>query len=676
MADYIGEAKVKISADIAPLQQAVEKVKQTTSELKGLEGFKVNWGEGVGSIEEYNEYFKQATDEYARYVDEVKSANVVVERNNKVVKESVQTQQQTAQTVNGLSERFKKLKDNVEELGYKFPAAFYNMRESIEGLNRIGRTFLIGLTTATVAFAKASVDELAKYDESVDETQKQVGKSMSKIKASFGQLVLPITQAVAGISEFLAENQRLAIGIGTTIAVIGGSAGLIALIVKLRTAFTLLGTSILGPVGIIASLIGLVVGLNSKQRDFVDTTEAMNEQFEKQKKNTEELAKANKAYSKSMEDVNREIADIQEQMADAERDYKASLKGILVAHEKTVDELTQQIKDANDDYEKAVAERNASFAVSQAKEAEEHQKKVDELTKQLNFLQRYNNAYNKEKFEQVKFALAKENRLYQERTDKEKAELELQNRNDQEARDKKLAQYQTELDEELAFMDKHRQKLNTVRGFILDDEVESLERQYLKQQEGYQRQIELAGTKGSEAAATFAEKYAEYLKNNKEIETEFAKKGASSGEAFSGNLLSNINNWLRKNNSFFDDLSKKFYNFFSTGIWTSETINWSNGKMVYNPGGSGGGAGRANGGFTGRGGKYETADDIVVHRGEYVLPQEMVDQDKGVPKGLFGGGNITINVSGTFATSEAEKRNVALQIANALQQVQKQRLGA
>lgn len=675
MADYIGEAKVKISADITPLQQAVEKVKQTTSELKGLEGFKVNWGEGTGSIQEYNEYFKQATDEYARYVDEVKTASVAIERHNKVVKESSQTQQTTAQTSRTLGQRFAELKDRVEELGYKFPAAFFNMKESIEGLNRIGRTFLIGLTTATVAFGKASIDELAKYDVSVANTQEQIERSMSKIKASFGQLVLPITQAVAGISEFLSANQQLVIGIGTTLAVIGGTAGLIALITKLKTAFTLLGSSMLGPVGIIASLIGLVAGLNSQQRDFVETTEEVDKQVEKQKKNMEELAKANKTYASSMEDVNSQIAKIQEQMAEAEWNYKSSLKNILVSHEKTVNELTQQIKDANEDYEKAVAERNASFAVSQAKEAEEHQKKVNELTKQLNFLQRYNNAYNREKLAQVQFALAKENRLYQERTEAEKAELELQNKHDQEARDKKLAQFQSELDDELAFMDKHREKLNTVRGFILDDEVESLERQYLKQQEGYQNQIALANKKGAEAAENFATAYAKYLEQNKEIETEFAKKGASSGEAFSGNLLTNVNNWLRKNSSFFDDLSKKFYNLFSSGIWTSETINWSNGQMVYKPGGSGGGIGRANGGFTGRGGKYETADDIVVHRGEYVLPQEMVDQDKGVPKGLFGG-NITINVSGTFATSEAEKRNVALQIANALQQVQKQRLGA
>ena len=78
----------------------------------------------------------------------------------------------------------------------------------------------------------------------------------------------------------------------------------------------------------------------------------------------------------------------------------------------------------------------------------------------------------------------------------------------------------------------------------------------------------------------------------------------------------------------------------------------------------------AEGGFTGRGDKYEVAG--IVHRGEYVLPQEMVDQSTGVPK---IGGNITINVNGTFATSDLERRKVAEQIVQALNQTNYARLG-
>ena len=38
----------------------------------------------------------------------------------------------------------------------------------------------------------------------------------------------------------------------------------------------------------------------------------------------------------------------------------------------------------------------------------------------------------------------------------------------------------------------------------------------------------------------------------------------------------------------------------------------------------------AAGGFTGRGGKYDVAGEV--HRGEYVIPQEGVDQSRGLPK--------------------------------------------
>ena len=50
----------------------------------------------------------------------------------------------------------------------------------------------------------------------------------------------------------------------------------------------------------------------------------------------------------------------------------------------------------------------------------------------------------------------------------------------------------------------------------------------------------------------------------------------------------------------------------------------------------------ATGGFTGRGGKYEPAG--IVHKGEYVVPKQYVNQSTGLPK--IGGSkeyNITNN---------------------------------
>ena len=85
------------------------------------------------------------------------------------------------------------------------------------------------------------------------------------------------------------------------------------------------------------------------------------------------------------------------------------------------------------------------------------------------------------------------------------------------------------------------------------------------------------------------------------------------------------------------------------------------------------------GGFTGRGGYNEEAG--IVHKGEFVIPKRMVNQATGLPKeGVLGSTqampsapNITINLSGTFATSKQEQRNVAELISTRLQEVQRSR---
>lgn len=71
----------------------------------------------------------------------------------------------------------------------------------------------------------------------------------------------------------------------------------------------------------------------------------------------------------------------------------------------------------------------------------------------------------------------------------------------------------------------------------------------------------------------------------------------------------------------------------------------------------------ATGGFTGRGGANELAG--VVHKGEYVLPKNMVDQNTGTPK---SGGSTTINISVPMMTGSAtERRKVARMLIKDIQ---------
>lgn len=673
MAENIGEATVRISADITPLQQAVAKVKATTKELKGMEGFKVDWGEGAGSIKEYNEYIKQATDEFERFGSQAISAEEALKRAGITSQqtaeqtEQVATAEQTynqalettasilasnlnplqAQLLNNLTplaDRMLTLKTSVTDFAGSVSGQFASMKTNILESNRITRTALIGLSASLIALGKSGWKELGEYSETAKEQQEQMAKSMSKIKATIGQLVSPIVGAVGSIADFATKNTALIQTFYTMALAIGGSAGLIALVKKLGTAFAILKQGATGIVGVLGGLVGLIGAFLFPAGSMSQTLEEITEEEKRQKEATEALDEAYKDYTSTMADVNQQIAEIQEQMAKSTRDYRRSLKQLLVDHEATIGSLTEQIRDANDDYQRAIDERNASFAVSQAKEAEEHQKKVDELMTQINFLQRYNNKYNQEKLSQLQFALAKENRLYQERTEAEKAELEVQNENERKARDKKLAEYQAELNEEVAFMNKHRQALEAVRNEILLDEVESLDEQYREQMASYQKQIESARKKGMESALAYAEAYTDTL-NRYDWNGKYKTLQQKLGEAF-GSVWGEDGGYLSREKAMRGGQEVVLETFLPGAF--------------------------EDGGYTGRGGKNEIAG--VVHRGEYVLPQEQVDQTTGQPK--LGNTNITINLSGTFATSEAEKRSVAQQIANALQQVQRQRLGA
>jgi hypothetical protein len=61
--------------------------------------------------------------------------------------------------------------------------------------------------------------------------------------------------------------------------------------------------------------------------------------------------------------------------------------------------------------------------------------------------------------------------------------------------------------------------------------------------------------------------------------------------------------------------------------------------------------GFATGGFTGRGGKYEPAG--IVHRGEYVVPKDQVDQSTGLPKSELMASGSTFNMYGNVVLGDA-----------------------
>lgn len=503
------------------------------------------------------------------------------------------------------------------------------------------------------------------YSQTLAGSQQQLDTAISDVSQSIGAMFAQFSPVISSLAEWIDDNKQLVATLATTVGILTAAGGLIAsvklafsAITTLRSAMTTLGivsrTAQGGLIGlaVAAASIGAAVlvanGINSMADSMEQATDS-----------AEDLGATTKEVGDTSITTAKKVASLQEQLAKLDRDYARDLKKIAVSHEDNLKTLTQQIEEANIDYRRAIDERMADFNVTLAKEERSHQEMVDELMTQLNFLQRYNNDYNKQKLAQVQFALAKEQRLYEEETAKQKAEIELQNEVDRQKLEKKLASLQQELDDEMAFMDKHRDALASVRDLILNDEIENLNERYREQRANYAKQVSEAHDWGVDTANAFDAGYEAAQKTlSPDVDTDLCTEGAQAAATFNDGLLSAMY-------SFAEDggIGSVFWKF----LLGEERFNrWSSGQGLFY-------GGWADGGYTGRGAVDEVAG--VVHKGEYVVPASQVDQNTGEPK-LGSVQNITINLSGVLATSAQAKRDLAQELVKAINQVNQARIAA
>lgn len=559
------------------------------------------------------------------------------------------------------------------------------------------------------------------YAESSAGSTLRLSNAIQNAKAAIGSVFQYLAPIINGLANFVLANKEVVASILTFITMLVGGVGLVVAVSTAIKALKLFSQAIAGTATVSKAAAGGIAGLILVVTALVGALVASNliskqigNQFDDLTKNSGSLADSLKGLNLDFDDVGmsaggtsdaiknvgRSARDTAKELDRLRRDYLEDLKQIEINHQNTIDNLTKQVHEANIDYRRAIEERNAEFAVSQAKEEKVHQEKVDELMTQIDFLRRYNNDYNKQKLATLEFALEKENNLYKKQTQAAQEELEIQNENDRIAYEEKRAQLQAELDDELAFMNKHRQDLNEVRNVILLDEIDSLKRRYEEQKKSYQEQSIAAGIAGGDIAGgltgKFNDVYQKYMENLAkqiaEASDELEKNASSLGEDVGGNFWTNFRSktidivsqivaWvvekaieLKKaiadafdyllSGRFLSDTGNAIGNYFK-GIGDRLGMAFDVIKTAINPG-------FATGGYTGQGAVDEIAG--VVHKGEYVLPQEMVDQNTGTPKSL--GNTFVININGTFATSAAERRKVADQIVAAINQNNKARLEA
>lgn len=529
------------------------------------------------------------------------------------------------------------------------------------------------LYNATITAGVASADMAAKYHETYSAAVQRLDANMENLRNTFGQILAPAATWLANAASWIVANKELVAGVlRFTSTLIGGGGmilGLLKVVQAVKSAvawFSALSATTKGLVGVltaavmVAAVASTVSAINSMNTGLEDITSSSGEAAD----GIDDLANSLNGGGGGGGAAGA-ARDFSDELEKLRRQYLDDLKQIEVRHQETIDKLTKQIQDANIDYRRAVEERNAAFEANQAKEEKKHQEKVDDIMQQLAFLQRYNNEYNRQKLVSLQNALERENYLYKQQTEAAKEELEIQNENDRQAYEEKRQQYQQELDAELAFMAKHREDLKQVQNWILEDEIEALNRRFAEQQASYEKQYAAAGSAGAAIGDNFV---TELNKKIKAAQTgQFQTDAYNLGYNTSKDVVVGVWDYIKNVGNSDDNFLAKIWK----AILGEDTFNnLKYGRVAGNT--AGGAKGWATGGYTGQGNPNEIAG--FVHKGEYVLPQDMVDQTTGTPKAA--GNTYVINVSGVFATSAAERRRVADQIVTAINQNNKSRLEA
>lgn len=451
------------------------------------------------------------------------------------------------------------------------------------------------------------------------------GRGVSFVTKVVQTLGAPLTLAVVGLT-----------GVAVAMARVTGATTLASrAIAVFRGALTLLSKHpvIFALTAIIAGLtaVGAAMGVFGSNTD--ESAES-----------AKDLQDALDSYEPPLRGANEEagkfakqMAKIDKQIREANEDYRYSLAQLVADKNENIASLQAALGDEEKAYNNAYQERLSSFNKSQDEEEKTHQEKTRALQNQIDFLTRYNNQANNRRRVELEFELARENAEYQKSTLLRQTEFQAQTKSAQDEYEKRRAENQKKLNEELALLNKHRNDVLSVRGVMLRDDIENLKYSRTKQLEALEQQKK-------DAIDSNASQNDALLKQNKKY-LDAVKKQAS------GSLSTTGPGWGGATPDF------------QTGDFLSD---YGRSIAKYGPGALfGKGWAWADGGYTGRGGKYDPAG--IVHKGEYVVPKEQVNQSTGLPEFSKMGGNtnVTVNLSlsGVMTSSKADERAIASRMA-------------
>jgi hypothetical protein len=530
------------------------------------------------------------------------------------------------------------------------------------------------LYTGLLRETNAQLGDASRLAQTAAGSDSRLATETQYLMARVGELANTIRQPlVNGLTEFIATNQQAIITIGSGVVAFAGFAGGAYLGVKaigvLKLALTSLikhpAIAILGAVfGLFAGAVidNMISGLEESGDKMFDFGDATGGAAENVKGLTKESGKLEKQLSK-----------IDDQIAKTNRDFNESLAEMVRGHQDTIKSITKQLKDENADYKKAYDDRLSKFSKEQSEEAKTHQSKVSKLQAQIDFLRRYSNASNRTQLSELEFALAKENNEYATKFAERQAKYDEDAAYEKSKHDERTLDLQTRLNAETALLDKHAVDVASIRDVILLDEIEKLKRSRNEQLASLKQQrldaIEGNARTGAAGGQAFSDAYLSKLNN---MNTKAI--GKTKSVDFMQSLVDEVSkvDWIRKaqdnfarnweanGGDFFKPMKDSLKRTMDFSIEVGKHSNPTKGLFKV--------FGFSSGGFTGRGGVDEPAG--IVHRGEYVLPQRLVNQSTGLPDldALVGSSSspasststvVNVNLSGIMTSSAADERAIA-----------------
>lgn len=539
----------------------------------------------------------------------------------------------------------------------------------------IGQQRLNNLVEGDAALlAETSAGKQARLNQVLLEMQTTLGRVTNEITGGF----------IGALGGMDAEGQKMAIAFGAGVTAFVGFLTVVPLAITafrtIRSALVTVGVASAFASGGITALLGGLVALGagvavSSLIDGLDTTEDLSEKFGA---NVNQAAGGLEDAAKNADKTAKQIAKINEQMQEARESYRYSLAELVKEKNENIATLRKTLSEEEQAYANAFNERKASFEKTQNEELLTHQQKTRALQNQIDFLTKYNTAANQKQLEELKFALARENEEHKKSAGLKKAEFDAETQSQFAEYEKRRLANQTQLDADLALLNKHREEIASVRNVMLRDQIENLQHQRDEQLKSLQQQARDARENGNTAGTAYGDAYSnEVQKATKEQEqwqrerdlynkTRAAAAGKSQGSALIEGLTAGIKdgNW------------DQFWKAVNDGL--SKSREWQ--MDMFRGNGSGG---WATGGFTGRGGVHEPAG--IVHRGEYVLPQDSVNQQTGLPdwdkilagSGVGGSTNVTVHLSlsGIMTSSKADERAIATRIAKLINESVRSKTG-